>query len=82
MSRATLTAMLAPGPEATLGPWADGVSDALLDGMVRRRPWDEPALLHPANPPDSSAMIVLLTATSALIIITIQMGRKHATRVG
>ena len=60
VSRAGLQTMLAPGPEATLGPWADGARVHYAMGWFVGGPWSEPALLHPGNAPDSSAMIVLL----------------------
>ena len=55
-----LRTMLSPGPEATLGPWADHASSRYAMGWFVGGPWSEPALLHPGNAPDSSAMIVLL----------------------
>ena len=60
VSRAALKTMLWPGPEATLGPWADGVRVHYAMGWFVGGPWAEPAMLHPGNAPDSSAMIVLL----------------------
>ena len=60
VSRAALRTMLAPGPEATLGSWADGAPVHYAMGWFVGGPWAEPAILHPGNAPDSSAMIVLL----------------------
>ena len=60
ISREALRTMLSPGPETTLGPWADGAPTRYAMGWFVGGPWDEPALLHPGNAPDSSAMIVLL----------------------
>jgi len=60
VSRAALRTMLSPGPEATLGPWADGARVHYGMGWYVGGPWAEPAILHPGNAPDSSAMIVLL----------------------
>jgi hypothetical protein len=60
ISSDALRTMLSPGPEATLGPWADGTRAHYAMGWYVGGPWKEPALLHPGNAPDSSAMIVLL----------------------
>jgi hypothetical protein len=60
ISSESLRTMLSPGPETTLGPWADGARARYAMGWFVGGPWDEPALLHPGNAPDSSAMIVLL----------------------
>ena len=55
-----LQTMLAPGPDAQLGPWADGPPSRYAMGWFIGGPWREPALLHPGDSPDSSAMITLL----------------------
>ena len=55
-----LQTMLAPGPDAQLGPWADGPPARYAMGWFVGGPWREPALLHPGDSPDSSAMITLL----------------------
>lgn len=55
-----LKTMTAPGPKAHLGPWAGEVSVHYAMGWFVGGPWQEPALLHPGNSPDSSAMITLL----------------------
>jgi CubicO group peptidase (beta-lactamase class C family) len=56
----SLRTLLKPGPEARLGPWADGAAARYAMGWFVGGPWQEPALLHPGNGPDSSAMIVVL----------------------
>ena len=48
-----------PGPEAHLGPWADGEEAHYAMGWMVGGPWTEPAVFHPGNSPDSSAMIAL-----------------------
>jgi CubicO group peptidase (beta-lactamase class C family) len=60
VSSASLRTMLTPGPQATLGPWADGTRAHYAMGWFVGGPWTESALVHPGNAPDSSAMIVLL----------------------
>lgn len=51
--------LTAPGPEAHLGPWADGAQAHYAMGWMVGGPWAEPSVFHPGNAPDSSAMIAL-----------------------
>jgi hypothetical protein len=59
VSAAGVRALTAPGPEAHLGPWADGEAARYAMGWMVGGPWAEPAVFHPGNAPDSSAMIAL-----------------------
>jgi CubicO group peptidase (beta-lactamase class C family) len=51
--------LTAPGPEAHLGPWAESQRARYAMGWMVGGPWAEPAVFHPGNSPDSSAMIAL-----------------------
>ncbi len=51
--------LTAPGPEAHLGPWADGAKARYAMGWMVGGPWTEPTIFHPGNSPDSSAMLAL-----------------------
>jgi CubicO group peptidase (beta-lactamase class C family) len=51
--------LTAPGPQAHLGPWAEGATARYAMGWMVGGPWEEPAVFHPGNAPDSSAMIAL-----------------------
>jgi CubicO group peptidase (beta-lactamase class C family) len=55
-----LRTMTAPGPPAQLGTWAGGATVRYAMGWFTPGPWPEPALLHPGNSPDTSAMITVL----------------------
>jgi len=59
VSSAGLRTMLAPGPEAELGPWAGGMKSHYAMGWFVGGPWDADAIFHPGNSPDSSAMLAL-----------------------
>ena len=59
VSAAGLRTLLSPGPEAKLGPWADGMSSQYAMGWFVGGPWGPKALFHPGNSPDSSAMLSL-----------------------
>ena len=59
VSAAGIRALTEPGPEAHLGPWADGETARYAMGWMVGGPWTEDAVFHPGNAPDSSAMIAL-----------------------
>jgi CubicO group peptidase (beta-lactamase class C family) len=55
-----LRTLTAPGPDAHLGPWADGEAAHYAMGWMVGGPWGaERAVFHPGNTPDSTAMIAL-----------------------
>lgn len=54
-----LRALLSPGPEAELDPWADGRISRYAMGWFVGGPWAADAVLRPGNSPDSSAMLAL-----------------------
>jgi CubicO group peptidase (beta-lactamase class C family) len=62
ISAAGIRALTAPGPEAHLGPWADGAAARYAMGWMVGGPWAADAVFHPGNSPDSSAMIALFPA--------------------
>ena len=71
-----LQTMLAPGPDAQLGPWADGPPTRYAMGWFVGGPWREPALLHPGDSPDSSAMITLLPDRGIAVATLVAAGHE------
>jgi CubicO group peptidase (beta-lactamase class C family) len=59
LSVAGIRTLTTPGPEAHLGPWAEGATARYAMGWMVGGPWEESAVFHPGNSPDSSAMIAL-----------------------
>lgn len=59
-SERSIARLLAPGPAATLGRWADSAASRYGLGWFVGGPWRESAILHPGNTPDSSSMLVML----------------------
>jgi CubicO group peptidase (beta-lactamase class C family) len=76
VSAAGLQAMLTPGPDAQLGPWADGRSSRYAMGWFVGGPWREAALLHPGDSPDSSAMMTLLPEGGMAVATLIGAGHE------
>ena len=71
-----LQTMLAPGPDAQLGPWADGPPTRYAMGWFVGGPWREPALLHPGDSPDSSAMITVLPDRGIAVATLVAAGHE------
>ena len=63
-----LQTMLAPGLDATLGPWADHVQARYAMGWYVGGPWSEPARLHPGRAPDSSSLIVVFPRRDLAVV--------------
>jgi CubicO group peptidase (beta-lactamase class C family) len=71
-----LQTMLAPGPDAQLGPWADGPPTRYAMGWFVGGPWREPALLHRGDSPDTSAMITLLPDRGIAVATLVAAGHE------
>ena len=76
VSSAGLKTMLAPGPEATLGPWADGMKSRYAMGWFVGGPWAEDAIFHPGNSPDSSTMLALFPEQSMAVATLMSAGHE------
>jgi CubicO group peptidase (beta-lactamase class C family) len=59
VSAAGVRTLLTPGPEAHLGPWADGQDSRYAMGWFVGGPWGEDAVFHPGNTPDTTTMLTL-----------------------
>lgn len=59
VSKKSLAAMFTPGPDTTLGPWADRADSRYGLGWYIGGPWSKPAMLHPGRTPDSGSLITL-----------------------
>ena len=60
ISQRGLQSLMTPGPDAHLGPWADGASARYAMGWFAGGPWRERVYFHPGNTPDSSSMIAFM----------------------
>ncbi|HRA04195.1 MAG TPA: serine hydrolase domain-containing protein [Arachnia sp.] len=58
VSAAGVDTMLAPGPDAHLGPWADGPASQYAMGWFRGGPWGD-VTFHPGNTPDTTTMLLV-----------------------
>ena len=81
VSRRGLRTMLAPGREATMGPWSDHAEARYAMGWYVGGPWSEPALLHPGRSPDSSSLIVVFPRRE-LAVVTLTNAANQLRRAG
>jgi len=71
-----LRTMLAPGREAHLGPWSGDPPSSYAMGWFAGGPWQERALLHPGNTPDSSSMLVVLPRQGLAVATLMNAGNE------
>jgi len=76
VSSAGLKTMLTPGPEAKLGPWADGMKSRYAMGWFVGGPWAEEAIFHPGNSPDSSTMLALFPERPMAVATLVNAGHE------
>ncbi len=76
VSAAGLRTMLAPGPQAHLGPWAQGRTSRYAMGWFVGGPWSDAALFHPGNSPDSSSMISLFSDRGTAVATLLNVGHE------
>ena len=67
--------MLTPGPDAHLGPWAEGQASLYAMGWFRGGPWGQVAF-HPGNTPDTSTMLVLAPDQDMAVATVVNAGNE------
>jgi CubicO group peptidase (beta-lactamase class C family) len=76
VSAAGIKTLLTPGPEAQLGPWADGGRARYAMGWFVGGPWAADAVFHPGNSPDSSAMLALFPEAGTAVATVVNAGHE------
>lgn len=76
VSATSLQTMLAPGPEAHLGPWAQSRASRYAMGWFVGGPWGDDALFHPGNSPDSSSMISFFPERGVAVATLLNAGHE------
>ncbi|MGB7982652.1 MAG: serine hydrolase domain-containing protein [Candidatus Nanopelagicales bacterium] len=71
-----LAMMLAPGPVAHLGPWAQGIASHYAMGWFVGGPWSDTALFHPGNSPDSSSMVSFFPDSGVAVATLLNAGHE------
>jgi CubicO group peptidase (beta-lactamase class C family) len=76
VSATGLETLLTPGPEAQLGPWAEGSTARYAMGWFVGGPWAADAVFHPGNSPDSSAMLTLFPDDDTAVATVVNAGHE------
>ena len=76
VSAAGLQTLLTAGPEAHLGPWAQGQESRYAMGWFVGGPWGEDAVFHPGNTPDTTAMLTLFPNRGVAVATVVNAGNE------
>lgn len=68
--------LLAPGPEAHLGPWAQGQRSRYAMGWFVGGPWGGNAVFHPGNTPDMTTMLTLFPDRGVAVGTVVNAGNE------
>ncbi len=68
--------LLTPGPEAHLGPWAEGQESRYAMGWFVGGPWGEDAVFHPGNTPDTTTMLALFPDRDVAVATVVNAGNE------
>jgi CubicO group peptidase (beta-lactamase class C family) len=68
--------LLAGGPDAVLGSWADGQDSSYAMGWFVGGPWGEDSFFHPGNTPDTTTMLVLVPARGVAVAVVVGAGNE------
>lgn len=66
----------AAGPDAVLGPWAQGQDSRYAMGWFAGGPWGEDAVFHPGNTPDTTTMLALFPDRGAAVAVVVNAGNE------
>ena len=68
-----------PGPEAHLGPWAEGAQGQdshYAMGWFVGGPWGTDAIFHPGNTPDTTTMLTLFPDRGVAVAVLVDAGNE------
>jgi CubicO group peptidase (beta-lactamase class C family) len=68
--------LLTGGPDASLGPWADGQESRYAMGWFVGGPWGEEAVFHPGNTPDTTTMLTLFPERGVAVAVVVNAGNE------
>lgn len=68
--------MLAAGPAAVLGSWAQGQDSRYAMGWFVGGPWGEDAIFHPGNTPDTTTMLALFPDRDVAVAVVVNAGNE------
>jgi CubicO group peptidase (beta-lactamase class C family) len=68
--------LLAAGPEAHLGSWAQGQASRYAMGWFVGGPWGEDAVFHPGNTPDTTTMLSVFPDRGVAVAVVVGAGNE------
>ena len=68
--------LLAGGPDAVLGSWAEGQDSSYAMGWFVGGPWGEDAVFHPGNTPDTTTMLTLFPDRGVAVAVVVNAGNE------
>jgi CubicO group peptidase (beta-lactamase class C family) len=68
--------LLAAGPDASLGAWAQNQDSRYAMGWFVGGPWGEDAIFHPGNTPDTTTMLTLFPDRGLAVAAVVNAGNE------
>ncbi|MGD9959383.1 serine hydrolase domain-containing protein [Nocardioides sp.] len=68
--------LVAAGPDAVLGSWAQGQDSHYAMGWFVGGPWGEDAVFHPGNTPDATTMLALFPERGVAMAVVVNAGNE------
>lgn len=69
-------ALLAGGPDAVLGSWADEQDSSYAMGWFVGGPWGEDAIFHAGNTPDTTTLLMLFPDRGVAVAVVVNAGNE------
>lgn len=68
--------LLAGGPDAVLGSWAQGQTSRYAMGWFVGGPWGKDAVFHPGNTPDTTTMLTVFPDRGVAVAVVLDAGNE------
>lgn len=76
VSTAGARTLLDGGPDAVLGPWAQGQHSSYAMGWFVGGPWGDDAVFHPGNTPDTTTMLAVVPDRDVAVAVVVNAGNE------
>lgn len=68
--------LLAAGPDAALGSWAQGEESRYAMGWFVGGPWSKDVVFHPGNTPDTTTMLAIHPDRNVAVVVVVDAGNE------
>lgn len=76
VSADAIRTLLAGGPDAVLGSWAQGQDSRYAMGWFAGGPWGEGSVFHPGNTPDTTTMLTIFPDRGVAVAVAVNAGNE------